>query len=52
MCTKQIEYQFSPLREGYTFQATHAKSRESEMNIYTTARDHKAIFSACIFIFA
>ena len=36
MCTKQIQYQFSPLRGGYTFQATHAKSRESEMNIYTT----------------
>ena len=36
MCTKQIEYHFSPLRGGYTFQATHAKSWESEMNIYTT----------------
>ena len=34
MCTKQIEYHFSPLRGGYTFQATQAKSRESEMNIY------------------
>ena len=36
MCTKPIEYQFSPLRGGYTFQATYAKSRESEINIYTT----------------
>ena len=26
----------SPLREGYTFQATQAKSKESKINIYTT----------------
>ena len=32
----EIEYQFSSLRGGYTFQANHAKSRETEMNIYTT----------------
>ena len=36
MCTKQIEYQFSPLKGGYTFQATQAKSRESELHLYTT----------------
>ena len=36
MCTKQIEYHFPPLRGGYTFQATYAKSREFEINIYTT----------------
>ena len=36
MCTKQIEYHISPLRGGYTFEASYAKSRESEMNIYTT----------------
>ena len=32
MCTKQIEYNFSPLKRCCTFQATQAKSRESEMN--------------------
>ena len=35
-------YKFSPLRGSYTFQATQAKSKESEMNIYTT--NHNQIF--------
>ena len=34
MGTKQIEYKFSPLRGSSTFQATQAKSRETEINIY------------------
>ena len=48
MCTKQIEYQFSLLRGGYTFQATQAKSRESEMNIYTSRTLNKIVLMSGI----
>ena len=46
---KKIEYHFSPLRGGYTFQASHTKSRESEMNIYTNSIYFLFYFkSACV----
>ena len=46
MCTKQIQYYFSPLRGGYTFQATQAKSRESEITYIVYTKNPKFEFAA------